>query len=87
MTDYIRIPQKKPETLQHYFILEDFFSRYAPLSPQDIYAWLWEGEFGLRKEERLTKNLIRLNKDIQKAYSLGMESSPEGRRKRLSQRI
>lgn len=28
------------------FIAEEFLSRYSECQPQDIYRWLWEGEFG-----------------------------------------
>ena len=67
--DYIRIHSRESGARQSHFILEDFFSRYPTPSPQDLYAWLWEGEFGPHKKERHTRTLLRLTQDIQEAYS------------------
>ena len=69
MTDYISIPKSKTKSIQRASILDDFFSRYDNISPQDIYAWLWEGEFGLTEEARRTTTLVQLSKETQKAYA------------------
>lgn len=68
MNHYSRTPKVNIEQKQHIFIFEDFLSRHKNLSIQDLYAWLWEGEFASRKKDRRIKTLLRLSNDVQKAY-------------------
>lgn len=49
MYDYLQTGYFNQEQASHEYrvaVAEEFLDRYTRIRPQDVYRWLWEGEFG-----------------------------------------
>ena len=68
MTDYVDIKEKISEVDIRHQQINNFFKDYKGFRVRDLYQWIWEGEFGNKKEvERLS--LKNLNTYIEKIYT------------------
>ncbi|MDH5656300.1 MAG: hypothetical protein OEZ34_10350 [Spirochaetia bacterium] len=69
MYEYINYYQNKEDHLKNdkrLFVLERFFQKYKILHPEDLYMWLWEGEFGYGDRENIN-TLDQLTDSIRKS--------------------
>lgn len=77
MTDYSETPEVFIASVKRTSFIEMFFGMYPKLQPQDIYHWLWLGEFGSNLMGiKMNDDLEKITQDMEEYYI--MSSKREG---------